>query len=283
MSLFRRSVLIACPTTSYWDHCTIVRHLVYTMIVSSLAPSESPPAFNVMQPSYSGPFPRLTKRSLHAGLRAVRNNDPDIAEAFALVGSPPAVRVAEDGFAGLLRIIVGQQISSAAARAIWNRILASVVPLNATTLIAMLDSSPEILGLSRPKRSYARGLGEAIILGTIDPDRFPAQDNDAIVRAIIALKGFGRWSAEVYLLLALGRRDAWPADDLALAVAIQRIKRLPSRPKRQEMDRIAEPWRPWRGAVAMFLWHYYHVTGGQRQFAAEDRPHSQSPEIKQRN
>ncbi|MEZ5668207.1 MAG: DNA-3-methyladenine glycosylase 2 family protein [Alphaproteobacteria bacterium] len=220
-------------------------------------------------------IPRLSEADLHAGLAEVCARDPDLAAAHVLAGPPPALRTSEDGLAGLLRIVVGQQVSAAAARSIWQRIRDAVDPLDADTLLDVLDRAPEALGLSRQKRAYARGLAEAIAAGTLAPDRFPRQDDETIVAAITALKGFGRWSAEVYLLFALGRRDAWPAEDLALAVAVQRIKRLDARPKRPEMERIAAPWRPWRGNVAMFLWHYYHATGGQKQFA--DGPSAQAP------
>lgn len=163
--------------------------------------------------------------------------------------------------------MVGQQVSSASARAIWARIADAVAPLDAPTLQSVLDRAPETLGLSRQKRAYARGLAEAVAAGTLPLAALPAMSDDDAIAAITALKGFGRWSAAVYLLFALGRRDAWPAEDLALAVAVQRIKGLEARPGRLEMERIAAPWRPWRGGVATFLWHYYHCTGGQKQFA----------------
>lgn len=213
------------------------------------------------------PPPRLTIDLLRQGLAEAAAADPDLAAALALVGPPTEPRVIEPGFPGLLRIIVGQQVSAASARAIWARIVAAVSPLDPPTLLAALEQPPALLGLSRPKRGYARGLAEAVMTDTFDPDRLASMPDAEVTAAITALKGFGRWSAGIYLLFALGRPDAWPPDDLALHVAVQRLRRLPARPGGREVDRIAGSWQPWRGAVATFLWHYYHHTGGQAQFA----------------
>ena len=212
-------------------------------------------------------FPRLTMELLRQGLAEVATADADLAAALTLVGPPPELRVIEAGFPGLLRIIVGQQVSAAAARAIWARITESVVPLDPPSLLAALEHEPAGLGLSGPKRGYARGLAEAVMAGALDPVRLATQPDEAVVASITALRGFGRWSAGIYLLFALGRPDAWPPDDLALHIGVQRLRRLPERPGRREVDRIAASWQPWRGAVATFLWHYYHRTGGQAQFA----------------
>lgn len=211
---------------------------------------------------------RLTPALLRQGLAAAAATDPDLADGLAKAGPPAELRTVEPGLPGLLRIVVGQQVSAASARAIWGRIEAEVAPLDAPALLRALDEQPPAaLGLSRPKRACARGLAEAVLAGRFDPAALAALPDAAAAAAITGLKGFGPWSAAIYLLFALGRPDAWPAADLALAVAIQRMKRLITRPNRLEMDRIAESWRPWRGAVATFLWHYYHHTGGQQQFA----------------
>ncbi len=210
---------------------------------------------------------RLTLPLLHQGLADATAADPQLAAAVAEVGPPPALRTIPAGFPGLLRIIVGQQVSSASAAAIWRRIETQVVPLEPAGLLSALADRPAALGLSRPKQAYARGLAEAVRDGRLDPDALAAMPDDEAMAAIVALKGFGAWSAGVYLLFALGRPDAWPSNDLALAVAIQRLRQLNNRPNRLEMDAIAESWRPWRGAVATFLWHFYHCTGGQKQFA----------------
>lgn len=211
--------------------------------------------------------PRLTMASLRQGLRAVAAADPDIAAAVTRVGPPAELRSAEPGFRGLLRIMVGQRVSAASARAIWGRIEAAVTPLDPPNLLRALRETPESLGLSRSKRAYAQGLAEAVLTGGLDFARIDTLPDAEGAARITALKGFGDWSAGVYLLFALGRPNAWPANDLAIAVAIQRLKQLNNRPNRREMDKLAESWQPWRGATALFLWHYYHRTGGQQQFS----------------
>lgn len=211
--------------------------------------------------------PRLTMASLRQGLQAVAAADADIAAALARVGPPTELRTAEPGFRGLLRIMVGQQVSSASARAIWDRIESAVSPLDPANLLRALGETPERLGLSRPKRAYAEGLAETVLSGGLDFGQIDALPDAECAARITALKGFGDWSAGVYLLFALGRPDAWPANDLAIAVAIARLKQLNNRPNRRELDKLAESWRPWRGATALFLWHYYHRTGGQQQFS----------------
>ena len=123
--------------------------------------------------------------------------------------------------------------------------------------LTLSDQALRAAGLSRPKAAYARGLARAVVGGGIDLDRLGAQDDQAAAAALMALKGIGRWSADIYLLSALGRPDVWPADDLALMVAVQRLKRLEGRPTRAEMERIAEPWRPWRAVAARMLWQDY--------------------------
>jgi DNA-3-methyladenine glycosylase II len=226
----------------------------------------------------AAPFPKLTMDLLRHGLAEVAAADADVAAALAEVGPPGELRIIEPGFAGLLRIIVGQQVSAAAAHAIWARITDAVVPLDPPTLLAALEAPPARLGLSRPKRDYARGLAEAVMTGALDPGGLAALPDDGVVAAITALRGFGRWSAGIYLLFALGRPDAWPPDDLALHVGVQRLKGLAARPGRLEVDRIAGSWQPWRGAMATFLWHYYHRTGGQQQFADARRESDGSSE-----
>jgi DNA-3-methyladenine glycosylase II len=112
-------------------------------------------------------------------------------------------------------------------------------------------------GFSRPKIAYARGLATAILDGTLPLDGLAAMEEEAAIAALTALRGFGRWSAEIYLLFALNRADTFPADDLALQVGYQRLKRLAARPTAKALRTAVEPWRPHRGAAALFLWHCY--------------------------
>ena len=198
--------------------------------------------------------------SLKPALECLAARDPDIAKAFEACGLPP-VRRAPAGFPGLLRIIVGQQVSAAAAAAINQRLGEAVKPLTPRSFLRLEDSDLRRIGFSRPKMTYARALAEDVVAKRID-FRFVASADDAAAAAhLVRAKGIGRWSAEVYLLFALQRPDIWPVDDLAVRVATQRLKGLPERPGRAAMEELGEAWRPYRSAAARLLWHAYRHPG----------------------
>jgi len=206
------------------------------------------------------PHPLLTEASLGEGLAALAAADNDIALALAEAG-PPALRRREAGFEALLGAIVSQQVSKAAAATIWERLARAADPLCPETVIDLDEDALRAVGLSRQKAGYARGLAEAVITGAVDLDGLDRRPDAEVVAELIRLKGIGRWSAEIYLLFALGRPDAFPADDLALMIGAQRLKRLDARPDRNALMEIAEAWRPWRGPAALLLWHFYSWTG----------------------
>ena len=201
----------------------------------------------------------LTERSLVAGLDEAAGRCPAVARALGRVGYP-ALRQRPPGFATLLRAIVGQQVSVASADAIWARLAGQVRPLTPEGLLAQGGDALRACGLSGPKIRYARALAERCASGALDLDRLPAMTDEAAADALIAVPGIGRWTAEVYLLFALGRRDVLPAGDLALRVAAGQLFDLPARPPEAELCRRAEPWRPWRGAVAHLLWRWFSQT-----------------------
>jgi DNA-3-methyladenine glycosylase II len=185
--------------------------------------------------------------------------DPDLGRAIGLVGPLPD-RTRAPGFPTLLRIMCDQQLSTASAAAIWARIEAGLTTITPDRVRGASDDDLRALGLSRPKVRYARALAEAIALGTLDLDAVARMDDVAAAAALTSVVGIGRWTAEVYLLFALGRTDIWPADDLALQEALKRLKRMRARPDRRRMDREAKKWRPYRGAAARVLWAYYRVS-----------------------
>lgn len=111
-------------------------------------------------------------------------------------------------------------------------------------------------GLSRQKQGYARSLCELVEAGAVDFDNLPA-DDEAAIEELTQIKGIGRWSAEIYLLFAEGRADIWPAGDLAVQEGVKRLLELDERPKEKETRALAESWSPYRGAMAIFTWHYY--------------------------
>ena len=199
----------------------------------------------------------LEAEQLRAGLDAIAAVEPGMARALALAGYPEP-RVRERGHVTMLRTIVGQQVSVAAAASMWNKLEnhagADMAPQ------ALLDSDYDELracGLSRQKQSYIRSLSELVAAGEIDFANLPADDEEAIAQ-LIRIKGIGRWSAEIYLLFAEGRQDIWPAGDLAVQAGLHRILELDERPSEKRAREIAEKWRPHRGAAAIFTWHCYN-------------------------
>jgi DNA-3-methyladenine glycosylase II len=193
---------------------------------------------------------------LKRALRALGRTDPDMARAIKLVGPLPD-RARAPGFATLLRSICFQQLSIASAGAIWARLEAAVTPLTPAALLALEEEAFRAFGFSRPKVRYARHLAEAIHTGHLDLEGLHELEDELALAELCKVKGIGLWTAEVYLLFAHGRSDIFPADDLALQVALQHVKRLRKRPDRKRMLKLAEPWRPHRGVAARVLWHYY--------------------------
>ncbi len=198
--------------------------------------------------------------ALRPALEVLAARDDDLASAFSACGVPP-VRHQEPGFAGLMRIIAAQQVSAASARAIIDRLRLAATPLTPEAFLGLDAAALRAIGLSRQKMSYGMALAEDLVAGRLDLDAAATMDDEAAIAHLVRAKGIGRWSAEIYLLFALGRRDIWPADDLAIRKALQRLKRLPSMPTREELRASGEPWRPHRSAAARFLWHYYKHPG----------------------
>jgi DNA-3-methyladenine glycosylase II len=199
----------------------------------------------------------LDQTALTTAIDEVARVDADVARALARIGYPPP-RQRPAGFATLLQVMNAQQLSTRSAAAIWARLEAALAPeVTAAGLLALDDAALKAIGFSRQKTRYGRALAEAVAEGRLDLETLAHAPEDEAIAAISALTGFGRWSAEIYLLFALGRADVWPADDLGLQIGMQRLKRLEARPGRRLMDALGEPWRPWRGAGAIFLWHVY--------------------------
>ena len=183
--------------------------------------------------------------------------DPAIEATVARIGYP-IPRLRPSGFATLLRIMVSQQVSTRAAAAIWGRLEAACdLAPTPERLLALSDEELRAVGLSGRKVIYGRGLAAAVMDGALDLDGLADLTDDEAISELCKLKGFGRWSAEIYLLFALSRADSWPADDLAVQIGMQRLKGLENRPDRKTMDTLAEPWRPLRGCAAILLWHVY--------------------------
>ena len=199
----------------------------------------------------------LNTNTIKLGLDALATREPGFARALDLAGYPEP-RIRQRGYATLLRTIVGQQVSVAAAASVWSRLealLGQGLPPD-----ALLEADFDALrgcGLSRQKQGYARSLCELVVAGTLDLENLP-EDDEAAIADLVRIKGIGRWSAEIYLLFAEGRPDIWPAGDLAVQAGLHRILGLDARPSEKETRELAENWRPHRGSAAIFTWHCYN-------------------------
>lgn len=198
----------------------------------------------------------LSADTIKSHCDAVGARDERIAKALELVGYPQA-RIRDRGYMTLLRTIVGQQVSVAAATSMWNKLEAELgAGFSPSSLLNRDFDTLRACGLSRQKQSYARSLCELVEAGAVNFDNLPA-DDEAAIEELTQIKGIGRWSAEIYLLFAEGRPDIWPAGDLAVQEGVKRLLELKERPKEKETRALCESWSPYRGAMAIFTWHYY--------------------------
>jgi len=198
-----------------------------------------------------------TRESIDQALDHLAAREPAFAEVLARLGRP-GPRVYEPGVTTLLRTIVGQQVSVAAAQSMWNKLVGAYGdPPDLQRIIDANDDELRAAGLSRQKAGYARSLAELVLSGELDLAHLPA-DNEEAIALLTRIKGIGRWSAEIYLLFAEGRSDAFPAGDLAVQVALGKMLGHEARPSEKALRELAEPWRPYRGAAAVLAWHHYN-------------------------
>jgi DNA-3-methyladenine glycosylase II len=198
----------------------------------------------------------LSDERLRADVDELARIEPRFGAALQRVGYPPT-RIRERGHATLMRTIVGQQVSVKAADAMWRKLTAVVgEPVDLERLGRASDEELRAAGMSRQKSAYLRSLAAEVISGRLDLANLP-EDDEAAIAALVQVKGIGRWSAEIYLLFAEGRADIWPAGDLAVQIEVGRILGHESRPSEKLTRTLAESWRPYRGAAAIFAWHHY--------------------------
>jgi DNA-3-methyladenine glycosylase II len=213
----------------------------------------------------------LSAEQIGTALAALAAIEPGFAGGLARAGLPEP-RIRDTGYETLLRTIVGQQVSVAAASAIWRKLDAALgSAADPALLTAASDETLRGAGLSRQKIGYARSLAGEVTAGTLDLANLPVDDEEAIA-ALSRIKGIGRWSAEIYLLFAEGRSDIWPAGDLAVQIEIGHLIGLAERPSEKALRTLAEAWRPHRGALAIFAWHHYghRRSGGASEAAPLD-------------
>ena len=199
---------------------------------------------------------RSTK-SMRSHAEALASLEPAFAAVIEKHGMPEP-RTSERGVQTLLRTIVGQQVSVAAARSMWAKLEAAFgSPPDLHRLLAASDEELRAAGMSRQKSGYIRSLAELVISGELDLENLPEDDEEAIA-LLTRIKGIGRWSAEIYLLFAEGRADVFPAGDLAVMVELGRLMGLADKPTESQLREMAEAWRPYRGAAAVLAWHSYN-------------------------
>ena len=206
-----------------------------------------------------------TKASIRMAVEALAEREPAFAAVVERHGVPEP-RNSERGAQTLLRTIVGQQVSVAAARSMWAKLEAAFgTPPDLAKLLGASDEEMRAAGMSRQKAGYIRSLAELVLSGELDLAHLPADDEEAIA-LLTKIKGIGRWSAEIYLLFAEGRGDIWPAGDLAVQIEIGMLMGLGDKPSEKAVREVAERWRPHRGAAAVLAWHHR----AQRSKKAQD-------------
>lgn len=204
----------------------------------------------------------LDERSFNAAIGELARRDQDLAGVVEKHGTPP-LWVREPGFPALVYIILEQQVSLASAKAAFDRLKAAARPLTPGRFLKLGGRQLKRIGFSRQKTHYTRLLAEAIVKRRLDLRALHEMHDDAARERLLALKGIGPWTADIYLLSAMRRPDIWPVGDLALATAVQAVKKLRRRPSPEKLEAMSAPWRPWRAVAARLFWHHYLSERGQ--------------------
>ena len=201
----------------------------------------------------------LTRASLAEGARELARRDPDLAALYRRNGIPP-MWARRPGFPTLVHIVLEQQVSIAAARTLFRRVSAALGGMTPELVLECGVPGLHGLGITRQKASYCHALAAAVRDGSFSLPGVARADHVAGRAALLALRGIGPWSADIYCLMALRRPDVWPVGDLALAVTMQEVKRLRRRPDTDRQLEISAAWAPWRSVAARLLWHHYLTT-----------------------
>jgi DNA-3-methyladenine glycosylase II len=210
-------------------------------------------------------MPRIieTEADIAEGATALAGACEHMAGVYAVTGPPP-LRRRPSGFAGLARIITGQQLSVASAGAIWGRVEKAVRPIEPDSWLRKRAPTLRKCGLSAGKVATIGTIAEAISSDALDLHALAGADEETIKAQLTALKGVGPWTADIYIMFCLGRADGWAPGDLALRYAVQDATGADEMPSFLAMEEIAEKWRPWRGVAARMLWAYYAVRRAQK-------------------
>ncbi len=198
----------------------------------------------------------LDEGLLREAVEVLAGRDPDLAAIVRRYGAPP-MWARPSGYPTLIRIILEQQVSLSSARAAYDRLEEAIGEITPANFLRLDDAELKTVGFSRQKTRYGRLLAEEILDGSFNIDALGDIPDDEARARLVKLKGIGRWSADIYLLMALRRPDIWPHGDLALVRAVTRIKGLNKTPTHKEWDEIGEAWRPWRSVAARLAWFDY--------------------------
>jgi len=201
-------------------------------------------------------LPSLTTKTLAQAAQDLAARDEILARILATHGAPPMWRRAT-GFATLVHIILEQQVSLKSAKSMLRRLQAAIDPFTPERFVEVGEAHFRGLGVTRQKSSYLLRLSESMLSGELSLTRLARLSDDEARIQLTRIKGIGSWSADVYLLMAMRRADIWPAGDLALAVAVKELWGLEFKPTPDELERIAERWRPYRAVAARMLWQHY--------------------------
>jgi DNA-3-methyladenine glycosylase II len=215
------------------------------------------------------PAAALDEASMLDAVRALGARDVALGSVVERYGPPP-LWAREPGFPTLVRLILEQQVSLASARAAYERLVAMTgEPPTPDAMLTLTDGELLAAGFSRQKARYARALAAAVGSGTLDLDGLAGLEDAGVDAALTAVPGIGPWTATIYRLMVLRRPDAWPIHDIALAQAYAELHGLALRPRPEEMNALADGWRPWRAVAARILWHHYLSTRAERRAARE--------------
>lgn len=198
----------------------------------------------------------LSEENLAAVCEKLSKTDADLARVFQTYGTPPLWK-REQSFQTLIHIILEQQVSVASALSAFNKLKEIVGEITPENVVRLTDAQMKSAYFSRQKTVYARELSKAIVRGKLDLEKLKTLDDEQVRAELTKIKGIGRWTADIYLLMAMLRPDVMPQGDLALHAAYRKLKNLEHRPNSEEFQAISEKWKPLRAAAARLLWHFY--------------------------
>ena len=200
---------------------------------------------------------KLNSRTLALGIKHLKKVDSDFTKILRVRDDQIKTFKKIEGFEGLISLIVEQQLSVASAKAIFNRVKLLCGDFEATSFLQINEDELKGTGLSRQKVLYCRNVAKAVVNKTLDFKKLEKMPDKEVVEILVKIKGIGEWTAQCYLMACMKRLDAWPSSDLGLIVAIQKIKKIKERPKSLTIEKMAEPWKPYRSIAALLLWSTY--------------------------